>query len=250
MEWDWEEPDQLAALMHRFTTDLARCDKLESTAITAPYGREQLAGIGVTGIEFAAWKCTHPAGLGADVVPLRSADLASERGRLFRVDGERYFAELDIGESLPFETGSVDWVYAEHLIEHVPLPVAKGWLAEVHRVLAPNGLLRLTTPDLHRYVAGYLEDDRFFAAHRRRLRAAGVGPPMPDRMAFMFNQLFYMYGHQWIYDRAELEYVLASAGFDPAAVQVRAFRQGARPDIAALDRVLRSDETIYVEVTR
>jgi predicted SAM-dependent methyltransferase len=144
----------------------------------------------------------------------------------------------------------VDWVYAEHLIEHVPLPVAVGWLTEIRRLLAPGGLLRLTTPDLHRYVAGYLDGDRFFATHRRRMRAAGVGPPMPARHAFMFNQLFYLYGHRWIYDLEEIRYVLSRAGFDPVTVRAHAFREGGRRDVAELDRVLRKDETIYVEVTR
>lgn len=249
MEWDWEDPDQLAGIMERFTEDLARCEKLEPTAITPPYGRGQLTEIGVTGIEFAAWKTAHPAGIGTDIVPLRSAELASEPGRLFHVDGERYFVELDVRSPLPFETGCLEWVYAEHLIEHVPVPVAVSWLSEVHRVLAPGGVLRLTTPDLDTYVEGYLEDSRFFDRHRRRLRMAGVGPPMPARKAFMFNQLFYLYGHRWIYDLAELRYVLSRAGFDPSAVRECAFQEGARPDVADLDRPLRKDETIYVEVT-
>lgn len=250
VEWDWEDPDQLATVMDQFTADLARCDKLEPTTVTAPYASSQLREAGITGIEFAAWKTAHPSGIGTDVVPLRSPEAVTERGRWYRVDGERYFVELDIAEPLPFEDASVEWVYAEHLIEHVPLPVALGWLTEVHRVLAPGGVVRLTTPDLRRYAAGYLDGDRFFANHRRRLRAAGVGPPMPDRPAFMFNQLFYLYGHRWIYDFDELCYVLTRAGFDPPAVRSCAFREGARPDVAELDRVLRKDETMYVEVTR
>lgn len=250
MEWDWEDPDSLAGVMDQFTNELARCEKLEPTAVTEPYNRAALAEIGVTGIEFAAWKTAHPAGIGSDVVPLRSADITSERGRLFLVDGERYFVELDIAEPLPFETGCLEWVYAEHLIEHVPPPVALTWLTEVRRVLAPGGVLRVTTPDLGRYVAGYRDGDGFFATHRRRLRVAGVGPPMPTRPAFMFNQLFYLYGHRWIYDLAELRYVLQRAGFDPEAVHEQSFRRGNRADVAELDRVLRKDETMYVEVIR
>ena len=72
---------------------------------------------------------------------------------------------------------------------------------------------------------------------------------MPDRRAFMFNQIFYLYGHRWLYDLEELRYVLARAGFEPGAVHSYPFRSGARPDVAALDSVLRNDETIYVEVT-
>jgi predicted SAM-dependent methyltransferase len=250
VDWNWEDPDQLGETMRQFLVDLARCDKLEPTAITAPYSRRQLAEIGVTGIEFAAWKTAHPSGLGSDLLPLRGSGMVSKPGRLYRVDGERHFVQLDIGQPLPFETGSVDWVYAEHLVEHVTVPVATRWLTEVRRLLAPGGLLRLTTPDLRNFVAGYLDGGRFFAGHRRRMRAAGVGPPMPARGGFMFNQLFYLYGHRWIYDLEELRYVLAQAGFDPAAVRECRFRNGARPEVADLDRVLRRNETLYVEVTR
>jgi predicted SAM-dependent methyltransferase len=249
MEWNWHDPDQLDTVMHRFTVDLAHCDKLEPTTITAPYTQQALGRIGISGVEFAAWKTAHPGAISTDVVPLRSGGQCTEPGRLFQVDGERYFVQLDIAEPLPFETGCLRWAYAEHLIEHVTPPVAVHWLREVRRVLAPGGLLRLTTPDLSTYVAGYLDGGRFFATHRRRMRSAGVGPPMPDRRAFMFNQLFYLYGHRWIYDLEELRYVLSEAGFEPHRVQVRAFRDGAKPDVANLDRVLRKDETMYVEVT-
>jgi hypothetical protein len=71
---------------------------------------------------------------------------------------------------------------------------------------------------------------------------------MPQRRAFMFNQIFYLYGHRWLYDLDELRYVLARAGFDPGAIRTCSFRTGAREDVAALDSVFRNDETMYVEV--
>jgi hypothetical protein len=64
----------------------------------------------------------------------------------------------------------------------------------------------------------------------------------------MMNQIFYLYGHRWIYDLAELRYVLSKAGFDPSAVREHAFRDGARSDVAGLDWAVRRDETLYVEV--
>lgn len=249
LEWDWEDPDGLNPTMDQFLVDLARCEKLEPVLATAPYDRDTLRGLGLTGIEFAAWRSFHPGGLATDLVPLRSATAVSERGRLCQVDGDRYFVELDISEPLPLASQSVEWAYAEHLIEHVPPRTALAWLAEVRRVLVPGGVLRLTTPDLRRYVEGYLDGGQFFGRHRRLLRKAGLGPPMPERPAFMFNQLFYLYGHRWIYDLEELTYVLSQAGFDPASVRKCDFRQGLRADIADLDRALRRGESMYVEVT-
>jgi predicted SAM-dependent methyltransferase len=251
--WNWEDTDALAGRMEEFSANIAQCEKLELLSPTLPRSRSDFAALGLSGIEFAAFKTLHPEGLGTDLAGLRGPEGTTEPGNLYLVDGASRFTQLDIAEPLPFEDGAVDWVYAEHLIEHVPLPVAMSWLAEVRRVLAPGGLLRLSTPDLRRYVEGYLEEDRpgakggFFAKHRRRLQIMRVGPAMPPRRAFMFNQLFYLYGHRWIFDEQELRHTLTTAGFDPAGIAVRTFQEGARADVAGLDVSFRSDETIYIE---
>lgn len=248
--WDWNDPDGLNPRMEAFSADVARCERLEQIDGGLPYGRKDFLDIGVTGIEFAQFKTKHSSGLATDFATLRSPEAASEPGRLYRVDDERYFTQLDICEPLPFADDCVDWVYAEHLIEHVPLPAAISWLAEVRRVLAPGGLLRITTPDLRKYAEAYVEQDEgFFKRHRRRLRLMRLGPPMPERKAFMFNQIFYLYGHRWIYDLDELRFALSQAGWNPEDVRLCAFQEGADQDIADLDVVFRSDESIYVEVT-
>ena len=247
-DWDWEDPDELATTLKEFTTGLARCETLELAPRPLPVTREDFLGLGLTGIEFAAFKTRHPAGLGTDLVGLHTPTMTTVPGQLYRADGTSYFTQLDIAEELPFGDGCVDWVYAEHLIEHVPPPVAIRWLAEVRRILTSGGLLRMTTPDLNKYAQGYLTGDGFFAKQRRRLQVMRFGPPMPGRPAFMVNQIFYLYGHRWLYDLDELRYVLARAGF-ASPVQLCAFQTGARADVAALDTVLRKLETIYVEVT-
>ncbi|MFD0746843.1 methyltransferase domain-containing protein [Phytohabitans flavus] len=233
--WDWERPEELSERMDTFLVDGATCDKLEEVA-RPPFDRAVLGDLGVTGVEFAAWKSRHPAALASDVVPLRAPDAEAAPGRVYRVDGEALFAALDICEPLPFADGSVDWVYAEHLVEHVSLGAGIDWLTEVRRILAPGGVLRLTTPDLATYVDGYLAGNTFFSRHRKRMRAAGLGPPMPARRAFMFNQIFYLYGHRWLYDFEEMCYALDAAGFSSEDVRRCSFREGARPDVADLDR--------------
>ncbi|MFE4604024.1 methyltransferase domain-containing protein [Kitasatospora indigofera] len=248
--WDWDDPDALAVLLDDFSEQVAGCGKLEPIASELPRDRADFLELGLTGIEFAAFRTAHPGGLGTDLAALRGPGLTSEPGTLYRVDGDRVFTQLDISEPLPFADGSVDWVYAEHLIEHVTMPVAVGWLREARRVLRPGGVLRITTPDLARYLAGYANDDGFLARHRRRLGMLGFGPPMPDRPAFLVNQIFRYYGHQWIYDLDELRHVLTRAGFEAGQVRECAYRQGVRPDVADLDTAFRTDETIYVEADR
>ncbi|MFE7588510.1 class I SAM-dependent methyltransferase [Kitasatospora sp. NPDC057512] len=245
--WDWDDPDGLAPRLDAFSEQVATCDTLEAHPGGLPRDRQGLRELGIAGIEFAAFRTAHPEGLGTDLATLRSPDAATVPGTLYRVDGDRWFTQLDISEPLPFADASVDWVYAEHLIEHVTMPVAVGWLREARRVLRPGGVLRLTTPDLARYLVGYATGDGFLGKHRRRLTTLGFGPPMPERPAFLVNQIFRYFGHQWIYDLDELRHVLIRAGFDPDGIRQRAYRQGARPDVADLDTAFRTDETVYVE---
>ncbi len=248
--WDWEDPARLDALTDEFMNSRTSVEKLDAVAEAPMFRRDDLAALGITGIEFAALKTLHPNGLGTDLMGLRCGDTLTRRGKIYRVDGECYFTELDICEPLPFEDSCVAWVYAEHLLEHVSMTAAVGWLGEVRRILAPGGLLRLTTPDLRKYVQSYLHGDGFFAKHRGRMRKAlgGFAPPMPARAAFMFNQLFYLYGHRWIYDFDEVKHALHSAGFDADSARLCGFREGARPDVAQLDQMIRNDETMYIEI--
>ncbi|MET8701174.1 methyltransferase domain-containing protein [Kitasatospora sp. NPDC004723] len=248
--WDWDDPDGLAEQLDRFSADVATCRTLEAAAGGLPYDHADFTDLGVTGLEFAAFRTAHPAGLGTDLTALRGPDTTTEPGTLYRVDGDRWFTQLDIAEPLPFADESVDWVYAEHLIEHVTMPVAVGWLREARRVLRPGGVLRITTPDLARYLVGYATGDGFLTKHRRRLTTMGFGPPMPQRPAFLVNQIFRHYGHQWIYDLDELRHVLTLAGFEPGRIRHCAYREGARTDVADLDTPFRTDETVYVEADR
>jgi predicted SAM-dependent methyltransferase len=247
--WQWEDPDEFARTAAQVHAGHGCRARLEPVAVATPsFTRAELIAVGVTGIEFGTLATDHPTGLAADLVGLQAGSVHTEPGRLYRVDDAGYFTRVDVTARLPFDSGCVDWVYAEHLIEHVKPAAAIGWLTEVRRVLSPGGLLRLTTPDLRRYAECYLRGGGFFAEHRRRMDSfAGSGPAMPDRPAFMFNQIFYLYGHRWIYDADELRHALVSAGFAADTIAVRAFRQGAVPDVAELDRPFRNDETIYVE---
>jgi predicted SAM-dependent methyltransferase len=221
---------------------------LEPIALQPPYSRAQLSDLGITGIEFGSWRSALPYSLSTDLIGVTDGTVTAEPGRLYRVDGQSLFIPLDARAPLPFADDSFDWVYAEHFVEHIAATEAIFWLTEVRRVLAPTGMVRLTTPDLRRYVDSYLSaDGGFFGEHRDGLYQRGARPRLPERPAFMMNLIFYFWGHRWIYDFDELRYALSEAGFDPETVVRRAFHEGALPEVAALDRETRRHETMYVE---
>jgi hypothetical protein len=73
---------------------------------------------------------------------------------------------------------------------------------------------------------------------------------VPDRPGWMVNQVFYNWGHRWIYDVDEIRYVAAQAGFDAGAVEEAGYRSGREPELWALDPEGRDDVSLYVEIER
>lgn len=225
------------------------CEQIAPSPWTLPLTRAALAEAGVHGVQFGCGGRLPKDVVNTDLVGFTDIRLESTApGRVYRVNGAP-FLHHDVTQPLPAEDGAFEWAYSEHLVEHIPQAHAIVWLKDVRRLLRPGGLLRLTTPDLERYVRAYVDrDEAFFAEHSRRLREFGL-PAMPTRRAFMVNQIFQFWGHRWIYDFDELVHLLTQAGFAVGAVRRCEFQEGARAEVVALDSEVRRDETIYVEAT-
>ena len=68
------------------------------------------------------------------------------RGSVFRK--KRDYVEYDMRlDALPFDSQTVDLIYASHVIEHIETTHVERFIAEAARVLKPGGLLRVATPD-------------------------------------------------------------------------------------------------------
>lgn len=57
-------------------------------------------------------------------------------------------SDVDITKPLPYATGTVDFVLAEHVCEHVTTHQFLAFLDECYRILKPNGRIRLCMPVL------------------------------------------------------------------------------------------------------
>jgi predicted SAM-dependent methyltransferase len=108
---------------------------------------------------------------------------------------------VDITKPLPFWDSSIDVVYLEEVIEHVPPTDGQRLMAECHRILRPGGALRLTTPCLDSYCSQF---DTSIAFERK------------------VNDVFYLHGHRHIYSKAGIRGLLENLGF--ISVTLSSFR--------------------------
>jgi ubiquinone/menaquinone biosynthesis C-methylase UbiE len=120
-------------------------------------------------------------GLDPDARALAQARRKSRRAGL-PVDWRRGFAE-----ELPYPDGSVDRIFSSLMLHHLERPAQDALLAEVRRVLRPDGLFVLADADGHDAMQGH----GFRHLFRRRFgHGASAGPEhthadsaLPERVA-------------------------------------------------------------------
>ena len=218
-----------------------------------PFAAERMRELGLRGINCGSARTLESGCLNTDLVRIQELDgREAELGRLTRVNGELYFLRHDSTEPYPIEDGSFEWAYSEHFIEHLPPADAIAWLREVRRVVAPGGLVRITTPSLAMFVEAYRDPEHPFNAELREALSGSRRFPhgVPDRQGWLLNDIFYGWQHRWIYDFEELRHALVEAGFDASSVTERAFGKGAVDEVAALDNQGRAMQTLYAEARR
>jgi predicted SAM-dependent methyltransferase len=125
---------------------------------------------------------------------------------------------LDVTKGLPFR--NVDYVFAEHFIEHIPYPDAINLLRECRRVLHDGGVLRLSTPNL----------DWVWVTHYN----LDLSEPDQVRACFELNRAFRGWGHQFLYNERTLRSTLLDVGF--AEVTRVEYGQSVHDDLRGLER--------------
>lgn len=122
---------------------------------------------------------------------------------------------IDAAEPLPLPDKSVDAVFCEHLIEHLPYAAGQSMVAEVFRILRPGGVLRVSTPDLQRLCELIVNDrDDVRNMYIRVINSAFGEDPHSNDPTFTLNSSFYNHGHQFLYTRGVLKRVFEMAGFE------------------------------------
>jgi predicted SAM-dependent methyltransferase len=123
--------------------------------------------------------------------------------------------QLDATSTFPIEDNKFDYIFSEHMIEHISYPQGLSMLNECFRVLRKNGTVRISTPDLP-----FVLD--LYQNHKTDLHKKYVKSSVDHFIAeqtngndevFVINNLFRAWGHQFIYDEKTLRNAMEKAGF-------------------------------------
>ena len=136
-------------------------------------------------------------------------------------------AYLDATKRFPFEDWSLHYIFSEHVIEHLSYDEGKVMIAEAFRVLAPGGKMRISTPNLTRFIQ--LFDKNLSEAAKAYLNGKvewHQWPREPNRAAIILNLQLSSWGHKFLYDVETLGGALMRAGFQ----NVREFEENVSND--------------------
>ena len=120
---------------------------------------------------------------------------------------------LDVSRPLPLPDGVFAYAFGEHLIEHIPETTAEGLLRELHRVLRPGGVLRLTTPDLRKIISIYEDRNPVVTLEDYKQFLDAETGKRHERACQVFNDYLRLWGHRYVYDEEDLTAKLLAAGF-------------------------------------
>lgn len=126
-------------------------------------------------------------------------------------------AYVDATKRTAFADGSLQYIFGEHVIEHLNYEDGLSFLKEAHRILAPGGKVRMVTPNLLQFVAMFDKNDaarqkvvKEYAANKMAVHG---WPNTPDNLCFILNYEVRSWGHEFVYTPEMLRAHFAAAGF-------------------------------------
>lgn len=143
----------------------------------------------------------------------------------------------DIREGLPLEDDSIDYAVSIHALPELPYPDLVPSLVELRRVLKPNGVLRLSLPDLDRAIDAYRRAEvGYFLVPDEEARSLGG--------KLVVQLTWYGYTRS-LFTRDFTEELLAKARFARFAACEYGRTASSYPEIVELDN--REQESLFVE---
>jgi predicted SAM-dependent methyltransferase len=121
---------------------------------------------------------------------------------------------LDATEPFPIGSVEIDYVFSEHMIEHISYSQGSHMLFECHRVMRDGGIIRVSTPNLAFLIDLYKEEKSALQKEYIKWETNQFIHFAPyEDATFVINNYVRDWGHQFIYDEKTLTASLERAGF-------------------------------------
>ncbi len=142
--------------------------------------------------------------------------------------------ETDIRKPLPYAIGSVDYVLASHVIEHIEFREGLSFLGECLRILKPQGVLRLAFPDITR-------EDLDIESYRSGLYREHYNRQLHCKED-VWHSILIDWGHRSCWSKTMAERVLLAVGFDSVSPGIHGY--SSHLELREVDGIVRQEETI------
>jgi predicted SAM-dependent methyltransferase len=122
--------------------------------------------------------------------------------------------QMDATKVFPFEDKVFDFIFCQHMIEHISYQDGQFMLKECLRVLKPGGKVRISTPNLAMVCGLYTTPPTELQMSYMDWSKSTWVPNAPKATpAFVINNFFRNWGHQFIYDKETLREAIERVGF-------------------------------------
>jgi predicted SAM-dependent methyltransferase len=169
------------------------------------------------------------------------------------IGNKKIMPVVNVTKKFPFDTGTFDYVFSEHMIEHINFQDGIKMLNESFRVLKSNGKIRISTPDLQFLIDLYsneknqLQNDYInYSCKKYQLTEGSITE--------VINNYFQSWGHQFIYDKKTIENTLKKCGF--TKIEFLRINESNNPELKDLENDTRLPEnflqleSLSVEATK
>lgn len=127
---------------------------------------------------------------------------------------ERGIVIMDATKPFCFKNETFDYIFTEHMIEHVNFEEASNMLSECFRVMKTGGKVRISTPSLVFLMDLYANPEKDI--HARYIAFSGRyfdNQDIPLIPSVIVNNFFRDWGHKFIHDSESLKILLLKNGF-------------------------------------
>ena len=120
-------------------------------------------------------------------------------------------AFMDAAQPFPIQDQTFDYIFSEHFFEHLTYDQEKTMLNECYRILKPNGIMRIATPNIEFLIDLYLNPEKEINKSYIEFDSKRSGYPINS--IYVINRFHTTWGHKIIHSPESLTILLKDAGF-------------------------------------